>query len=300
VGIEGEEAAEPAVPGFIPVDEVAALVLRRAPVLLLDARFTLDEGPLPDEYSAGHIPGAVYVDLERELSGSRLLANGDYPLPEAGDFERAARGWGLDGGTHVVAYAGYTGISAGRLAWLLRWFGHERVRILDGGLQAWERRGYPLVAGEAASPRSGNFVARPGGLPVVDALEALDLGRQGQLIDVRARSQYALREPDPDRGVHFAGRIPGAVNIPSTRLHHRNGRLRPAAGIRAMLTGVGVDLGRPVAVYCGGGVASAWAAFTLGSAGIDAALFAASWSAYVADPALPVAVEPPPQLEPRL
>jgi thiosulfate/3-mercaptopyruvate sulfurtransferase len=287
-----QEAAGSTTPGFIPVDELAALVQRRAPILLIDARFTLDEGPLPDEYHAGHIPSAIYVDLARELSGSRLLSNGGYPVPEAADFERAARSWGLDDSTDVVAYAGYTGISAGRLSWLLQWFGHERVRVLDGGLQAWERRGYPLVAGEAPPTRTGRFTVRPGCVPVVDAESALELGRQGQLVDVRARTQYLLKQPDLDRGLSFPGRIPGAVNIPSTRLHHRNGRLRTAGDIGGMLTGLGVDVGRPVAVYCGGGVASAWAAFALRAVGIDAALFAASWSEYVADPGLPVEVEP--------
>jgi thiosulfate/3-mercaptopyruvate sulfurtransferase len=286
-----EEATTSAIPGFIPVDELAALVQRRTPMLLIDARFTLDEGPLPDEYRAGHIPGAVYVDLARELSGSRLESNGGYPVPEAADFERAARSWGLDDSTDVVAYAGYTGISAGRLSWLLRWLGHERVSLLDGGLQAWERRGYPLVVGETPRAGSGSFTARPGGVPVVDARGAVELGRQGQLIDVRARSQYRLKAPDLDRGLYFPGRIPGAVNIPSTRLHHRNGQLRSAGDIGGMLTDLGVDAGRPVAVYCGGGVASAWAAFALRAVGIDAALFAASWSEYVTDPALPVEVE---------
>lgn len=284
-------AVESAVPGFIPVDELAALVQRQAPIVLLDARFTLSDGPLPDEYQAGHIPGAIYVDLARELSGPQEPSVGSYPVPEAGDFERSARGWGLDNSTDVVAYAGYTGISAGRLSWLLQWFGHERVRILDGGLQAWERRGYPLVPGKAPSAKTGKFTARSGAVPVVDVREAIAFGRKGQLVDVRARGQYRLKRPDPARG-YVPGRIPGAVSIPSTSLHHRNGRLRPAGEIAAVLAGQGVDPGRPVAVYCGGGVASAWAAFTLRAIGIDAALFAASWSEYVADPALPVEVEP--------
>ena len=287
-----EDTAVSAAPGFIAVDELAALVQRQQPVLLLDARFTLEEGPLPGEYRAGHIPGAVFVDLARELSGPQQPSVGSYPVPQAADFERTARSWGLDDGTDVVAYAGYTGISAGRLSWLLRWFGHRRVRILDGGLQAWQRRGYPLVADGAPAAKAGHFSARPGGAPVVDAPSALELGRQGQLIDVRARSQYRLREPDPDRGAYFPGRIPGAVNVPSTSFHRRNGRLRSAGEIAAMLTEAGVDPGRPVAVYCGGGVASAWAAFALRAVGVDAALFTASWSEYVADPGLPVELEP--------
>jgi thiosulfate/3-mercaptopyruvate sulfurtransferase len=277
------------VPDFIPVDELAALVQRRVPLILIDARFTLEQGPLPGEYRAGHIPGAVFVDLERELAGPQLPSVGSYPVPEAGAFERTARSWGLDDDTDVVTYAGYKGISAGRLSWLLRWFGHKRVRILDGGLRAWERRGYPLVAGETAPTGTGNFTARPGGVPVIGAPDAIELGRRGQLIDVRARSQYHLKAPHPGR---FPGRIPGAVNVPSTSLHHRNGLLRSPGDIAGLLAGEGIDTGERVGVYCGGGVASAWAAFTLRAVGIDAAFFTASWSEYVADPSLPVELEP--------
>jgi thiosulfate/3-mercaptopyruvate sulfurtransferase len=279
-------------PGFIAVDELAALVQRQVPFLLLDARFTLEEGPLPDEYSAGHIPGAIFVDLERDLAGPQLPWVGSYPLPRAAAFERTARAWGLDDGTDIVAYAGYKGISAGRLSWLLRWFGHERVRILDGGLQSWRRRGYPLASGETGPARTGKFTARPGSVPVIGAAEAIELGRRGQLLDVRARSQYRLRPSDPARGDQHPGRIPGAVNTPSTSLHHRNGLLRTAGDIAALLAGAGVDTGKRVGVYCGGGVASAWAAFALRSVGVDAAFFTASWSEYVADPSLPVEIEP--------
>ncbi|MET8209164.1 sulfurtransferase [Streptomyces sp. NPDC005373] len=278
-------------PGFISVDELAALVQHGAPILLLDVRFTLEKGPLPEEYLAGHIPGAVFVDLERELSGPRLPAVGSYPVPEPCVFERTARSWGLSSDTEVVVYAGYTGISAGRLAWLLRWFGHERVRILDGGLQAWKHRGYPLIREWSTPEASGTFRARPSSVPVVDIEGVLQLGRRRRLIDVRARSQYRLSTPDPQRGGRPPGRIPGAVNVPSTSLHQRNGRLRSAQGIAGLLAAQGVDVRRPVAVYCGGGVASAWAAFALRAAGVDAAFFAASWSEYVADPSLPVEVE---------
>lgn len=286
------EAAGSTTPDFIPVDELAALVQRRMPLLLIDARFTLEEGPLPGEYRAGHIPGAIFADLERELAGPQIPSVGSYPVPEAGAFERTARSWGLRDDTDVVSYAGYTGISAGRLSWLLRWFGHERVRVLDGGLRAWKRRGYPLVPGETALAGTGTFTARPGSLPVIDAAAAIELGRHGQLIDVRARSQYRLKVSDPARPDRFPGRIPGAVNVPSTSLHHRNGLLRSPGNIAGILADAGVDVGERVGVYCGGGVASAWAAFTLRAIGIDAAFFTASWSEYVADPSLPVELGP--------
>lgn len=277
---------------FIPADELAALVQRQAPHVLLDVRFTLDEGSLRDEYLSGHIPGAIFVDTDRELSGPGTPSVGSYPVPDPAVFAAAARSWGLSKNSEVIAYSGYTGISAGRLAWLLRWFGHDRVRILDGGLRAWEQRGYPLLAGPVSAASAGDFGAAPGGIPVADVADVLEFGARGQLLDVRARRRYRQTEPDPpEYGGRRCGRIPGAVNIPSTSLHARDGRVRSREEIAGLLAGQGVDPRQPVAVYCGGGIASAWAAFTLRAAGIDAALFAASWAEYVADEALPVEVE---------
>lgn len=276
---------------FISADELAALVQRRTEHVLLDVRFTLEDGPLPAEYREGHIPGAVFVDVERELASPRDRLIGSYPLPDADRFREAARRWGLRGTTSVIAYSGYTGISAGRLAWLLRWFGHSDVRVLDGGLMAWERQGYPLVTGYGVESGAGDFLPVPNSVPVVGVDEVLARGEQGQLLDVRAKWQYELTEPDSTRMTRRPGRIPGAASLPSTSLHRRNGRLRPKEEIEALLHARGVDPQKPVAVYCGGGIASAWASFALMSAGIDAALFAKSWSEYVSDPSLPVEVE---------
>lgn len=277
---------------FISADELAALVQRQVPHILLDARFTLDEGSLHGEYLKGHIPGAIFVDTVLELSGPRAPSVGSYPVPDPAAFASVARSWGLSKDSEVIAYSGYTGISAGRLAWLLRWFGHERVRVLDGGLRAWEKRGYPLLTEPAFGTASGGFEIVPGGIPVADVADVLQLGAQGQLLDVRARRRYRQTEPDPaEYGGRRAGRIPGAVNVPSTSLHARDGRLRPPEEIVGLLAGLGVDPRQPVAVYCGGGIASAWAAFALRALSIDAALFAGSWAEYVADESLPVEVE---------
>ncbi|HEX3964873.1 MAG TPA: sulfurtransferase [Frankiaceae bacterium] len=279
--------------GFISPDELAALVQRQVPHTLLDVRFTLDEGPLPGEYLAGHIPGAIFVDTVRELSGPRAPTVGSYPVPDPAVFASAARSWGVSENSEVIAYSGYTGISAGRLAWLFRWFGHDRVRVLDGGLRAWEQRGYPQITELACASSPGDFQAAPGGIPVAGVADVLELGAEGQLLDVRARRRYRQAEPDPEiDGGHRCGRIPGAVNVPSTSLHARDGRLRSRDEVVALLAAQGVDPRRPVGVYCGGGIASAWAAFALLAVGVDAAFFAESWAEYVADETLPVQVEP--------
>lgn len=277
---------------FITADELAAAMHRADPPLVVDVRFTLKDGPLEGEYLAGHLPGAIYVDLERELSGPRTPGVGSYPLPAVDELTQSARSWGMDPDTEVVVYGGYTGLSAGRLAWLLRWVGHRRVRILDGGLRSWEQRKYPLVTGRQAPSRIGSFVQGEFTVPVAGVERVLELGEQRQLVDVRARSHYQLRAPDPSRGGRPPGRIPGAVNIPSPSLHRRNGQIRDPEEISTLLTSEGVSPDRPVAVYCGGGVASAWAAYALRSVGVDAELFAVSWSEYIADPGLPVEIEP--------
>jgi thiosulfate/3-mercaptopyruvate sulfurtransferase len=276
---------------FISADELAALVQRQAPHILMDVRFTLESGSLYGEYLEGHIPGAIFVDSVRELTGLRPPRIRTFPVPGPAAFTAAAQSWGLRKDAEVIAYGGYTGISAGRLAWLLRWFGHDRVRVLDGGLRAWEQQGYPLVTGVPARPSPGDFVAVPGAIPVAEVADMLELGAQGQLLDVRGRQRYLQTEPDPANPGKRFGHIPGATNIPSTRLHARDGRLRSAAEIVGLLTGQGVDPRRPVAIYCGGGVASAWATFALRAVGIDAAFSARQWAEYALDENLPVEVE---------
>jgi thiosulfate/3-mercaptopyruvate sulfurtransferase len=277
---------------FISADELAALVQRQVPHVLMDVRFTLEEGSLHGEYLSGHIPGAVFVDTVRELSGPRVPTVGSYPVPDQAAFASAARVWGLCEDSEAIVYSGYTGISAGRLAWLLRWFGHDRVRVLDGGLRAWEQRGYPLVGKPAPDRPPGDFEAVSGGIPVADFADVLEFGAQGQLLDVRARRRFRQTESDPAKDDGRPGRIPGAVNIPSTSLHARDGRLRPPEKILGLLTDQDVDPRRPVAVYCGGGIASAWATFALRAVGVDAAFFVRSWAEYALDANLPVEVEP--------
>lgn len=279
-------------PGLVSAEMLSQELASPDAPVVLDARFVLDQGPKYEEYVGGHIPTSLFVDFDRELSGPRNPRIGHYPLPDVSSLQESVREWGLGPDTNVVAYAGYTGISAGRLGWLLQWAGHRRVRLLDGGLQAWVRLGYPLNEGPEIPAGGGTFSVRPSSSPTVTAQEAILFGELGQLLDVRARSQFNLTTPDPAKHGRRPGRIPGAANVPSTALHRRNGLARRRNEIHTILEDVGVDPRRPVAVYCGGGVASAWATYVLRSVGIDARFFSASWSEYVLDPDHPIEVAP--------
>ena len=195
------------VSSLITVEELAAA--SPAPALL-DVRWALAGPPGREEYARGHIPGAVFVDLDTELAGPPG-AGGRHPLPEASAFGAAMRRAGVRGGRTVVVYDAADSIAAARAWWLLRYFGHPDVRVLDGGFAAWVAAGRPMSI-EVPVQAPGDFEARAGGMPVVDATGAAALARRGLLIDARAPERFrGEREPvDP-----VAGHIPEAVNAPA-------------------------------------------------------------------------------------
>ena len=284
-----------------------SLAAGQSPVLL-DVRWRLGGTPGPPgitAYRAGHLPGAVFADLDRDLSGVPG-PGGRHPLPEAETFQLAMRRAGVSDGRDVVVYDEADATAAARGWWMLRYFGHTRVRVLDGGYRAWATAGQPVAAGEDTAPRSGDFTARPGGMPLLDAGSAADLARHGTLLDARAGERYrGETEPlDP-----VAGHIPGAVSAPTTGNLLADGRFLPVPGLRARFgalgvvparqsgpgqeggaTGAGVDVGS----YCGSGVAAAHEVLALAAAGVPAALYVGSWSHWVTDPARPVATGPEP------
>src|SRR6201995_513129 len=135
---------------------------------LLDVRWQLSTGAQPDLYASGHIPGAVFVDLDRDLSAPGG-DGGRHPLPAAEDFERAMRAAGVRDTTPVIVYDDANGLPAARAWWLLRYFGHAQVALLDGGLGAWLAAGGSLAEGEETAQEPGDFQARPGAMPVLDA-----------------------------------------------------------------------------------------------------------------------------------
>src|SRR5215467_7755990 len=155
---------------------------------LLDVRWRLGGPPGIDLYLAGHIPGAVFADLDRDLAAPPGTG-GRHPLPSAADFQAAMRRLGVSDGRPVVVYDDADATAAARAWWLLRYFGHPDVRVLDGGFRAWTAAGQPVTAQEPA-PAPGTFTARPGGLPVLDAASAAALARSGVLLDARAAARY--------------------------------------------------------------------------------------------------------------
>lgn len=261
---------------------------RRSSWRVLDVRWKLGGPPGREEYKRGHIPGAVYVDLETELAGHGAPTDGRHPLPEEDDFQAAARRWGLDDGDGVVVYDDAFGTSAARAWWLLRHAGVQDVRVLDGGLAAWRDAGLRVETGSVVT-RSGSIRLGFGALPTLDgdAAAALAADGNGILLDARAAERFCGEvEPIDPR----PGHIPGAVSAPTTDNLDGSGRMLPPAALAARFRALGVDDGTHVGVYCGSGVTAAHEALALVTARFGMpSLYPGSYSAWSNDPARPVA-----------
>ena len=271
-------------PVLTAADQLHAALASTDPPVVLDVRWALGDPEGRAHYLAGHLPCAVYVDLDVELAGPAAPLAGRHPLPALEDLQSAARRWGIRTGARVVVYDDAGGLAAARAWWLLRWAGITDVTILDGALAAWVRAGYPLVEGEQPAPAVGDVVLSAGHLPVLSADEAEAYGRAGMLLDARSGERFrGESEPIDAR----AGHIPGAVSAPSTQNLAADGTFLPAGALRGRFASLGVT--GPVGVYCGSGVTAAQEVAALAVAGISAALFPGSWSAWSADPDRPVA-----------
>ncbi|MEU3372419.1 sulfurtransferase [Streptomyces sp. NPDC006660] len=279
---------------IITASELAAAVAGPRPPVLLDVRWQLSlakaSGDAPfdgrAEYAAGHLPGAVFVDLDTELAGPPG-AGGRHPLPDVAEFGRVMRGAGVSARTPVVVYDGGQGWAAARAWWLLRWTGHGDVRVLDGGLAAWTG---PLST-EIPAPPEGDFRPEPGAVALLDADGAAALARSGVLLDARAGERYRGDVEPIDR---VGGHIPGALSAPTTENVGPDGRFLPAPELAARFKALGA-VDTEVGVYCGSGVSGAHEVLALAVAGIPAALYAGSWSQWSSDESRPVATGPDPQ-----
>ncbi|MDQ1596365.1 MAG: thiosulfate/3-mercaptopyruvate sulfurtransferase, partial [Arthrobacter pascens] len=231
------------------------------------------------------IPGAVYVDLPTELAAPAEPARGRHPLPSLPSFQRAVRRWGIRAGDVVVAYDDAGNTSAARVWWMLRNAGFRRVCLLDGGLAAWRRAGFPLQGGQQEAV-PGDVTLTDGAMPVIDRAQAADWANHGVLLDARAGERYRGEvEPVDPR----AGHIPGAVSAPTTENLDDAGCFLPAQDLRRRFARLGGGAETPTAVYCGSGVTAAHQVAALEIAGIPAALFPGSFSEWSNDPSLPVA-----------
>ena len=254
---------------------------------VLDVRWQLGRTDGRAQHEAGHVPGAAYVDLETDLAdppGPR----GRHPLPDVQRFVEAMRRCGVGDGRPVVVYDAVSGTSAARAWWLLRHHGHPQVRLLDGGWGWWQKVGGAVETG-SVTPPYGDFTARPGGLPVVDADGAAELAQDGVLVDARTPERFRgeVEPVDP-----VAGHVPGAVNVPTARNlvaeGERAGRFKSREEL-AVEYHLALAPGTAVGAYCGSGVTAAHDVLALELLGVTASLYAGSWSEWVTDPSRPVA-----------
>ncbi|MFE7613797.1 sulfurtransferase [Streptomyces celluloflavus] len=275
---------------IITATELASELAGPAAPVLLDVRWQLGGPPGRQEYEAGHLPGAVYTDLDGELAGAAGPA-GRHPLPDLTVFGAAMRAAGVRADRPVVVHDGGQGWAAARAWWLLRWTGHPDVRVLDGGLAAWRAAGGTLTDTPPA-PEPGDFTPVPGSLPLLTADDAAALARRGVLLDARAAERYRGEVEPIDR---VGGHIPGAVSAPTGENVTEDGTtFRTAAELARRFTSLGATADAEVGVYCGSGVSAAHEVLALAVAGVPAALYVGSWSEWSADPSRPVATGPEP------
>jgi thiosulfate/3-mercaptopyruvate sulfurtransferase len=253
------------------------------PPTILDVRWDVATGADRRAFLKAHIPGAQFVDLDRQLSDPPS-ERGRHPLPDAERFGAEMRSLGVSAGRPVVVYDAATSMAAARAWWVLRYFGHPQVAVLDGGLAGWIAAGQP-VTHETPGPARGDFVARPGAMPVLTADQAGELAHGGVLLDARAHERFAgAVEPiDP-----VAGHIPGARSRPTSENVDAAGRFREPSVLRAAFESAGVRDDVPLGAYCGSGITAAHEVLALERAGYRAALYPGSWSEWVADPGRPV------------
>lgn len=212
------------------------------------------------EYAAGHIPGAVFFDVDASSDARSPLP---HMLPAAAEFADRMAALGLNDTDQLVVYDGSgVNLSAPRVWWTMRTFGHDQVAVLDGGMGMWRRERRPLEEGGITLP-AGHFTARLDSSAVRDlaAVRANIRTQAEQLVDVRSRQRFAGIEPEPRPGLR-SGHVPGSINLPFTELVQPDGSMLPLGELRQRLAGSGIDFARPVIATCGSGTSAC--ALTLG------------------------------------
>jgi thiosulfate/3-mercaptopyruvate sulfurtransferase len=229
------------------------------------------------EYATAHLPGAVFFDLEATSDQSSPLP---HMLPAPSDFARHAGELGLDDDDDIVIYDGSgANLSAARVWWMFRVFGHQRAAVLDGGIRKWRREGRPVESGTPA-PRRGSFTARRPPADAVRDLEQIRAAAAGaeQIVDMRSAGRFAATQPEPRPGLR-GGHIPGSLNLPYEELVGGDGTMLPPEKLRKRIEAAGIDPGRPVIATCGSGVSACTLIHALHLLGHDrVALYDGAWA----------------------
>ena len=258
------------------------------PTTILDVRWALDEPDGRAAYRRGHLPGAVYVSLEEELTDHSVTGRGRHPLPTGRNVEAAARRWGVRRGVPIVVYDAWNRAGSARAWWVLSAAGLPDVRILDGGLAAWTAVGGALESGTVTPTPTDVTVPHAdlyaGARPALSARQV----SAATLLDARVPERFRgdVEPIDP-----VAGHIPGARNVPSTSVLDRDGAFLPDDDLRRLFAQRAADTGY-VGVYCGSGITATVTLAALVATGRDGALYPGSWSEWSSDPARPVARGP--------
>lgn len=271
--------------GFTTLVDTAALaqLLDDTATAVVDCRFDLKDTAAGERaYAAAHIPGAVYAHLDRDLSGLKTGTNGRHPLPDPATLAHTFGRFGIGADTQVVAYDQDSGMYASRLWWMLRWLGHDRVAVLNGGLAKWLAEGRPVVRGvETTAPRLFRPVLRPEMLTSIEDVAAQSAAGW-QLVDARAPERY---RGDVEPLDTTAGHIPGASNHFYQSNLEEEGTFRPGPELAARFKeSLGDTPADRVICYCGSGVTACHNLLALEHAGLHGAkLYAGSWSEWSAD-----------------
>src|SRR5919106_2256970 len=238
------------------------------------------------EFEAAHVPGAVFFDIDAIADRTTSLP---HMLPSTDEFAAAAGALGIGSGDRVVVYDVRGVVSAARVWWTFRAFGHDAVAVLDGGLTKWRAEERPVASGQATPTRRA-FTARPRPELVrdVEAMRANLDSHVAQVLDARSAGRFAGTEPEPRAGLR-GGHIPGSLNLPYETLYAADGTLKSPEQLGDAVVGAGVDLGRPIVTTCGSGVTASVLALALYLVGRpDVAVYDGSWSEWGARSDTPV------------